>query len=120
VAYPQAVSWTAPGPRSSLELSPDRLRVALAADEQRGRLIGARRPVGLEALPYVLGVAGEHQGRPRLTVPVPIATAPRQCSAVHLRMLRLSPFGLGPLVCVRVLEPAEGDPGLAWGVVELS
>ncbi len=31
--------------------------------------------------------------------------------------LRLSAPGRGLLVCVRVLEPAEGDPGLAWGVV---
>jgi len=81
VAHPQAVSWTTPGPRSSLELGPDRLRVALAADEERDRLIDTRCPVGLEALPDVLGVAGEHQGRPGLTVPVPIATAVQPTAA---------------------------------------
>ncbi len=92
----------------------------MAADEQRDRLVDTRCPVGLEALPYVLGVAGEHQGRPRLTVPVPLATAPRQCPAVHQRMLRLSPFGLGPLACVRVLSRPRAIRGLAWGVVKLS
>jgi len=69
------------GPRSSLELGPDRLRVALAADEEPSRLIDTRCSVGLEALPYVLGVAGEHQGRPGLTVPVPIATAVQPAAA---------------------------------------
>ncbi len=69
------------GLRSSLELGPDRLRVALAADEEPSRLVDTRCPVGLEALPYVLGVAGEHQGRPGLSVPVPIATAVQPTAA---------------------------------------
>ena len=87
MAYPQTVSWTAPRPRSSLELGPDRLQVALAADEERGRLVDTRCPVGLEALPDVLGVAGEHQavhGSPsRCPSPPHPGSVPRCTSALH-------------------------------------
>ena len=62
MAYPEPSAGRRQGRGRRLELGPDRLRVALAADEEPSRLVDTRCPVGLEALPYVLGVASEHQG----------------------------------------------------------
>jgi hypothetical protein len=120
VAHPEAVSWTAPRPRSSLELGPDRQRVALAADEEPSRLIDTRCPVGLEALPYVLSVAGEHQGRPRLTVPMPIATAPGSVPRCTCACCDCPRSDWGRWSACGSWSRPRAIRGLAWGVVKLS